>query len=194
MFPLGSIAGIRMGATLRGRDATRPDPDGSYRFVRIGDISQEGTLRTGAFVRITPNEPVNEDLWLQEGDVLFPNRGTRTTALAFPHAEPRTIVGPQFFVLRPDGTRLAPEYLAWYLRSPEAAAHFAARRKGTYVQIVQRKDLAELLVPLPPYDIQKQLVRLSELALNERELSQRLVDLKWRVANEQLVQVARDRG
>lgn len=194
MSPLGSIAGIRMGATLRGRDATRPDPNGSYRFVRIGDISQEGTLRTTEFVRITPNEPVNEDLWIQEGDVLFPNRGTRTTALTFPHAEPRTIVGPQFFILRPDRGRVAPEYLAWYLRSPEAAAHFEARRKGTYVQIVQRKDLAELLVPLPPYETQKQLVRISELALSERELSQRLAELKWRTANEQLIQLARDRG
>ena len=135
---LSSIADIRMGATLRGRDATRPDPNGSYQFVRIGDISQDGTLRTDDFLRIEPNDPVKEDLWLRPGDVLFPNRGTRTTALAFPLDQPRTIVGPQFFIVRPDNERVSAEYLAWFLRSAEAAAHFEARRKGTYVQIIQR--------------------------------------------------------
>ena len=140
---LSSIADIRMGATLRGRDATRPDPKGAYQFVRIGDISQDGTLRSEDFLRIEPNEPVREELWLRPGDVLFPNRGTRTTALAFPLDQPRIIVGPQFFIVRPDDERVSAEYLAWFLRSAEAAAHFEARRKGTYVQIIQRGDLAE---------------------------------------------------
>jgi restriction endonuclease S subunit len=182
-----------MGATLRGRDATRPDPNGSYRFVRIGDISQDGTLRNDDFLRIEPNEPVNEELWLRPGDVLFPNRGTRTTALAFHLDEARTIVGPQFFIVRPDQRRILPEYLAWFLRSAEAAAHFESRRKGTYVKIIQRSDLAELAIPLPPLDRQRQIVQVAELALQERELAERLQNLKWRCMNEQLVRIARRR-
>lgn len=188
---LSSIADIRMGATLRGRDATRPDPNGSYRFVRIGDISQDGTLRSDDFLRIEPNEPVNEELWLRPGDVLFPNRGTRTTALAFHLDEARTIVGPQFFILRPDQQRVLPEYLAWFLRSAEAVFHFESRRKGTYVKIIQRSDLAELAIPLPPLATQRQIVQVAELALQERELAERLQQLKWQCMNERLVRIAR---
>ncbi len=187
---LSSISDIRMGATLRGRDATRPDPNGSYRFVRIGDISQDGTLRSEDFVRIEPNEPVNEDLWLCSGDILFPNRGTRTTALAFPIDAPRIIVGPQFFIVRPNRKRVLPEYLAWYLRSAQSVAHFESRRKGTYVQIIQRSDLAELAIPLPSLEKQRQIVEVAALALEERELNERLVLLKSRYLNEQLVRVA----
>lgn len=183
-----------MGATLRGRDATRPDPNGSYRFVRIGDISQDGTLRSEDFLHIEPNEPVNEDLWLRPGDVLFPNRGTRTTALAFHLDQARTIVGPQFFIIRADQERILPEYLAWFLRSAEAAAHFESRRKGTYVQIIQRRDLAELEIPLPSLAMQRQIVQVAELALTERELSGRLQQLKWQYANEQLARIAWDSG
>jgi restriction endonuclease S subunit len=179
-----------MGATLRGRDATRPDPKGSYRFVRIGDISQDGTLRSDDFPRIEPNEPVNQDLWLCPGDVLFPNRGTRTTALAFPINAPRIIVGPQFFIVRPDRTRVMPEYLAWFLRSAQAVAHFESRRKGTYVQIIQRSDLAELAIPLPPLEEQHQIVAVAALALEERELTERLQNLKWRYTNGLLVRIA----
>lgn len=187
---LSSISDIRMGATLRGRDATRPDPKGSYRFVRIGDISQDGTLRSDDFVRIEPNEPVSEEMWLCSGDVLFPNRGTRTTALAFPIDEPRIIVGPQFFIVRPDRRRVLPEYLAWHLRSAQSVAHFDSRRKGTYVQIIQRSDLAELPVPLPSLEKQHQIVAVAALALEERELTERLQTLKWRYTNELLVRIA----
>lgn len=180
-----------MGATLRGRDATRPDPKGSYSFVRIGDISQDGTLRGHDFNRIEPNEPVNEDLWLRRGDVLFPNRGERTTAIAFPVEHPQTIVGPQFFIVRPDQRVIAPEYLAWFLRSAESVAHFETRRKGTYVKIIQRKDLAELEIPLPPLATQRKIVEIAGLVLEERELTERLSQLKWRYVNEQLVHAAK---
>src|SRR5207253_11500315 len=129
---LSSISEIRMGATLRGRDATRPDPNGSYRFIRIGDVSQEGTFKTTDFIRIEPNEKVNAELLLRPGDVLFPNRGTRTTAIAYRVDEHPTLVGAQFFIVRPDTTHLVPEYLAWFLRSEQAARYFETRRKGSY--------------------------------------------------------------
>ena len=176
-----------MGATLRGRDATRPDSKGSYRFVRIGDISQDGTLRSKDFLRIEPNEPIHEELWLRPGDVLFPNRGTRTTAFAFNLDEPRTIVGPQFFIIRPNRKIVLPEYLAWFLRSSQAGAHFESRRKGTYVQIIQRSDLAELEIPLPTLAKQLQVAHIAELARQERELAERLLQLKSRYTNEQLL-------
>jgi restriction endonuclease S subunit len=191
--PLGSIAEIRMGATLRGRDATHPDPNGSYRLVRIGDLSRDGTLENQDFTRIEPNESIPQGLWLRPGDVLFPNRGTRTTAIAFPIDEPRLIVGPQFFIVRPDRDRLLPEYLAWFLRSPQAATHFDMRRKGSYVQILQRSDVAELAIPLPPLEKQRQIVAVAELALQERKLMEQLQELKWRYTNELLVRAAGER-
>ena len=99
---LCSIAEIRTGATLRGRDATRPDPNGSYLFLRIGDISHDGVLLNDELLRIEPNEPINPRACLCTGDVLFSNRGARTTAFVFHALETRTIVGPQFFIIRAD--------------------------------------------------------------------------------------------
>jgi len=187
---LSSIADIRMGATLRGRDATRPDPNGSYRLLRIGDISQDGCLRPGELARIEPNEPVHQDLWLRPGDVLFPNRGIRTTAIAFPFDEPRMIVGPQFFIVRVNPDRALPEYIAWFLRSLDAASYFETRRKGTYVQIIQRKDLAELEIPLPPLATQRQIVQVANLALEERQLTERLAQVRWHFANARLIRAS----
>jgi restriction endonuclease S subunit len=183
-----------MGATLRGRDATRPVPSGSYRLVRIGDISQDGTWLNEDFVCIEPRQSVSEELILRSGDVLFPNRGTRTTAIAYRLDQKRTIAGAQFFVLRPETMRVLPEYLAWFLRTEEAAKYFTGKRKGTYVQIIERKDLADLKMPLPPLAVQKKILAAAELAVKERNLSEQLARLRYRLTNGQLLQAAGSSG
>jgi hypothetical protein len=189
-----SMAEIRMGVTLRGRDATRAVHAGSCRFVRIGDISQDGTWLNDQFIRIEPNESVREDLFLRPGDVLFPNRGTRTTAIAYLLDLPRTLAGAQFFVLRPHMGQVLPEYLAWFLRTEESARYFEGRRKGTYVPIIQRSDLAELEVFLPPLVVQQRIVDAAKLAVTERTLTERLARLRWKLISEQLAKAAGNAG
>lgn len=187
---LDSIAEIRMGATLRGRDATRPVPDGSFSFLRIGDITQDGTFDQADLVRIEPKESINEALILRAGDVLFPNRGTRTTALSFPGSTAPTIAGSQFFILRANPKKVWADYLSWFLRSEVAHQHFEERRKGSYVQIIQRKDLGELEMPLPSLANQHKIVEIALLAQQERSLSDQLTNLRWKLANQQLLQIA----
>jgi len=183
-----------MGATLRGRDATRPVSSGSCYFLRIGDISKDGELLTDELIRIEPNESISDDLFLRSDDVLFPNRGTRTTALVYRLDLPRTLVGAQFFVLRTDAERVLPEYLAWFLRTEEAARYFAGLRKGTYVKIIQRSDLAEMEMPVPPLKVQQKIVETGNLALRERILGENLASLRWKLANRQLVKSAMECG
>jgi restriction endonuclease S subunit len=191
MIKLGSIADIRMGATLRGRDATRPVPNGRFRLVRIGDLTQDGQWITDQFDRISPCESISPELLLRPGDVLFPNRGARTTACVFRFGYEDALAGAQFFLLRPDDQVLLPEFLAWYLRSQEAARHFDERRTGTHVKIIQREALTELNMPLPPLKVQGQIVELSQLQVTERDLTAAIAELKTRLLNHQLIQTAK---
>jgi restriction endonuclease S subunit len=179
-----------MGVTLRGRDATRVVEGGSCRLVRISDVSQDGTWVNTEFARIGPAEPIRDDHFLRSGDVLFPNRGTRTTAIIFRAEQPRVIAGAQFFVLRPHDASVLPEYLAWFLRTEDSARHFEERRKGTYVQIVERRDLEELELPLPPLEIQRKIVEVDALVIEERSLSERLAALKAKYINGSLLEKA----
>jgi hypothetical protein len=54
MLKLDSIAEIRAGVTLRGRDATRPVLEGPFHLVRIGDISREGRIAPAGVTRLKP--------------------------------------------------------------------------------------------------------------------------------------------
>ena len=188
---LAELSAVRMGVTLRGRDATRPVEGGSCRLVRISDVSQDGTWLNADFAHIEPAERIRDDHFLRSGDVLFPNRGTRTTAIAFRMEQPRIIAGAQFFVLRPNVARVVPEYLAWFLRSESAARHFEERRKGTYVQIVERRDLEDLDLPLPPLEMQRKIVEAAALAIEERSLSEKIAVLRARLVAGELLAAAR---
>ena len=176
MTPIGHIATVRMGVTLRGRDATRPDPNGSCRMIRISDISDDGNLLISDLFRFEPGENIRADAFLRPGDVLFPNRGIRTTAYAFDLQHTNVIVGAQFFIVRPDPTLALSAYVAWYLRGEAAAQYFQTLRKGTLVQTVQRKDVEGLTLPLPSLEKQSAIVELDRLATAEHELSIRLAD------------------
>lgn len=193
IVPLKSLAKIRMGATLRGRDATRPDPDGSCRIIRIGDIRDDGSFGNRDFPRIEPNEILDSSLFLQPGDVLFPNRGMRTTAVVFDESDSRIIVGAQFYVIHPDTRKILPEFLAWSLRTSEAARHFAVRRKGTLVQTLQRIDLEELAIALPPLAIQEKIVAIYQLSLEADALERRLTELRSVYLEQSLLKLARTR-
>jgi restriction endonuclease S subunit len=180
-----------MGATLRGRDATRPDPAGSCRLIQIGDLNNAGTFSNEDFTRIEPNETVNPSLYLRPGDLLFPNRGTRTTAAVLTHTAENILAGAQFFVVTRKSTDVLPEYLAWTLRTTEAARYFASRRKGTLVQTLQRFHLEEFPVPLPSLAVQGKILELADLERETRLLETRLAALRATHLEQSLLSAAR---
>jgi len=165
-----------MGVTLRGRDATRPDPNGSCYLVQISDLENDGTFRNENFARFEPNEPVNSSLFLRTGDILFPNRGTRTAAVVMTHAAKNILAGAQFFVLSRKTTEVIPAYLAWTLRTSEAARYFSSRRKGTLVQTLQRFHLEDFPVPLPSLEVQQAILKIDDLEREARALESRLAE------------------
>jgi restriction endonuclease S subunit len=191
MTPLGHIADVRMGVTLRGRDATRPDLNGSCRMIRISDLSDDGRLANDELVQFEPGETIKPDFFLRAGDVLFPNRGTRTTGYAFDLPDSNVIVGSQFYIIRPDFSIALPEYMAWFLRTGAASQHFHLRRKGTLVQTLQRRDIEELLLPLPPLAKQRSIVALDELAVQEHQISTQLANLRSIHLQQTLLQFSR---
>lgn len=184
---LDTITEIRAGVTLRGRDATRPVPGGSLHLVRIGDISREGQVVQEDIIQLESSESISPDQYLRSGDVLVAARGTRNTAAVYDMNLPTAIAGAQFFILRPSENVL-PAYLAWFLRSEPIRQHFDSRRKGSYIQLIRRSDLAEIEVPLPPLEEQRRIIEIASLIDRERTLAERLCALRSTYHSRQLLQ------
>lgn len=190
MPALSTIAEIRAGVTLRGRDATRAVAGGPFHLIRIGDIEENGHIIGGGVARISPREPISPDQLLRPRDVLVAARGSRNTAAVYEMDLQNPIAGSQFFILRP-APAVDARYLAWFLRTNTVRRHFDTRRKGSYVQLIQVADLAEIEVPLPPLPQQRQFVELADLAEAEHRLSGRLTELRARYFDHLLSRKAR---
>ena len=93
-------------------------------------------------------------------------------------------------MIRPDQTRVLPDYLAWVLRSAPTQENLNALKKGTHVPVIDRGALATLPIPLPPLIQQRQIVEIASLAQQERQLTERLLQLRAQFTNQQLVRFA----
>jgi hypothetical protein len=187
---LSQLATVRMGATLRGRDATRPDPAGPFLLIQISDLDDRGGFLPHDFTRVAPREPIPEPIFLRPGDLLFPNRGSRTTASVFEgHASP-VFVGAQFFIIRPISPDILPHYFAWTLRTGIASTYFDSHRRGSNVLTLQKATMENFEVPLPPLETQHAIVEMDRLHHHARDLESRLAVLRGIQLEESLTTLA----
>jgi hypothetical protein len=188
-LPIHQVANVRVGLTLRGREVPRPERAPACRLVRIGDIDDDGRLTQSELVAFSPATSVKAVHFLQRGDILFPNRGTRNVAAVFDREETNALAGSQFLILRPDPRQLVPAYLAWYLSSPAAAAHLNEFRCGSVVLTLPSGALESLVMPLPTLAKQTAIAALHALSLREQALQAEISRLRAAVVQQQLLSI-----
>lgn len=170
---LGEVATVQLGITFRGADAARHEPDGTHQLIRIGDLSDDGEIRAGAPNLIRLDELTTSRDELREGDVLVAARGTRMTAAVFDGSFP-AVVGSQFCIVRPDADRVLPDYLRWFLNLPSTQENLLSRARGTYVRSLSASALSDLMVPVPTIGRQREIAKIHELRLREKQLMAQL--------------------
>lgn len=170
---LREVADVQLGITLRGTDASRHDPSGTHQLVRIGDLSEDGSLRIAEPNLIRLDALTAHRSELRAGEVLLAARGTRMTAAVFDGGF-LAVAGSQFCVIRPHGGVLLPAYLRWFLNLPSTQESLNARARGSYVRSLPVNALGELQIPLPPLPRQHTISELHELRLREKQLMETL--------------------
>jgi len=170
------VAAVATGYPFRG--AVPIDPNGACRVVQMRDVEPNG-LRWAGVARVSLADP-RPDYWLQPGDVLFVPRGDSLYAgLVDAGVEDcPTISAPQLFRLRVHDEGLLPAFMVWQLNQRPFQKQLAERAGGTAQRLVRKADLQGLYVPLPPLDIQRQIVAFSALAECERAKLERLAELR----------------
>ena len=167
---LRDIADIRTGYQFRGK--VMPEPDGTVKVIQIKDITDRHQIRTDDLVTVKLDRP--DQYVTHKGDVLFLSRGHRLFAAVVVQAPPCTIATGYFFIVRPKGQNVLAPYLAWYLNQPAFQEALRPLVRGSHMPLVAKGDFQELSIPLPPLDVQRNIVRLNDLMDEERRLVDRL--------------------
>jgi len=167
---LSELAELRSGYPFRNRVETVAE--GGCRLVQMKDVDVLGGLREDQFARIEPPSNYQSHV-LRNGDVLMAGRGTRNPAVTYQAESGNTIAAANLFVLHPRGSAL-PDYLAWFLNLPATQSRLGAMRAGSSVPFVRLNELRELEVPVPDLELQKRIVEICKLILQEEELLTRI--------------------
>jgi restriction endonuclease S subunit len=178
---LKEIAEVRSGHSFRG--SIKETLDGNGFVIQTRDQSADGRIDWSNLIH-TDVAGRKEPEWLQAGDVIFAARGIRNLAswisendlsgLALP-----VICSPHYFQIRLDSaTALLPEFLAWQLNQSVAQRYFQQSAEGTMQVSIRRSVLEETPITIPPIEIQRKVVALSQRAHREEQIYQELIELR----------------
>lgn len=170
---LGLLAEIQMGYSFRSR--IEHDLEGDVAVVQMRDLDDGHGLSADRGVRVRLNDGMSRH-FLHVGDLVFRSRGRSYGAVLVRGDVGPLVLAAPLLLVRPH--EVHPEYLYWYLNSRAAMAQLAAVAEGTSVQMISTESLKSLDVPLPSSGVQRRIAAVADLATRERELADRIVDLR----------------
>lgn len=96
---------------------------------------------------------------IQKGDILFSNTGT-VGKMALVLEDPKNWgVNEGIYVIKPKQDLIISKFLYYYLGSTRAIKDYSAKFTGSTLKHVTQKALMLLRIPIPPLEIQKEIVK-----------------------------------
>ena len=149
--PLAELAKLEYGFT------TKANTQGDTRLIRITDISKDGTLhpKDQKFITLTDE---SRDFLLKKGDILVARTGaTYGKTMLFEEDFP-AVFASYLIRLRFSSSRVTPGYYWAFVQSNAYWCQAKALVTGGGQPQFNSNALKHILLPLPPMDIQEQIV------------------------------------
>lgn len=172
---LQDIADIRVGATMRGKDASRETDEAGLPLLRISDLTQDGRVEFSESPHFIAEDSTKEQFRVRPDDILVANRGVRMTAAITP-PDLKAFIGGQLFYVRVKRDSLSPQFIHWFLNLASTQQTLLSQTRGSYVQNLSIKTLRDLEIPAPPPELQEKVVELARLAREEQALIQQIAE------------------
>ncbi len=163
---LKSVADIQFGFY------DKPKPEGEVRYIQSINFSFE---HPSAFLS---KDTVSPNHLLKDNDILFAAKGVRNTALKFTGSFGPAVASSIFFVIKPDIHKVLSDYLVLYLNDLKTQKLLRSLTGTTTVPHINKKDLAEIEILLPPLDQQKKIVKLMLQWEEEKKITEQLMEKK----------------
>ena len=157
---------VILGKPQYGSGARRVSYDGKVRYVRITDLTDSGDLK--------PDDPVSPsiiqpELFLEPGDLLIARSGS--VGRTYLHGDlPGTYQYAGYLIrFRIDPEKALPEYIFHLSKSDLWQEWISSNSKTGTLTNINAKQYGSFLFPLPPLEVQKEIVA-------EAEAYQRVID------------------
>lgn len=173
---LAEISQIQMGYSFRTK-LELSEGDGIF-VIQMKDLTEENTVSSDHLLRSNQVE-AKDSILVRKGDLIFRSRGgTNNSAIVLNDLPPAVVAAPLFRIRISNPSSILPEYINWYLSSPNAQRYFAGIAEGSSQRMISKSSLEDLEVPIPSTDKQKKIIELQRLAQVENRILHRLAKKK----------------
>lgn len=115
---------------------------------------------------------------LRDGDILLISKGENNRACLYHKTIGQAVASSTFFVFRLRESNLLPAFLQWYLNTAYMQEMFAGLSKGTQIASLSKKTLADIEIPSPPLETQREILDIQGLWDKEKALTNALLNQK----------------
>ncbi len=170
MLELKNIAQVLSGVSVR------ESKGGSARFMRLADLSD---LRAGREPILAVGEmpAVARALTIEPGDLVVGARGSTTDVCLGSEPIFGAFVSVDLYLVRPDQTRVNPQYLVAFLELPATQVLLSTGKQGSGLARLAKDALETLQISLPPLDHQQMIACLAQAFNQEDRLLRKLSEL-----------------
>ena len=185
-LPDNNMKGYRLGtigdviSDVHYGTSAKASENGKYIYIRMNNITYEGTLDLADVKRINVADSELENYVVRYGDVLFNRTNSRDLVgktCMYDRKEPMIIAG--YIIRLRMNDQVIPEYLSLFMNTRYAKKLLLGMAKGAVGQAnINAKELQKIQIIIPPIDEQKQFaafVRQSDKS--KFELEQALAEL-----------------
>ena len=150
------------------------------KMVNMGELFAYPRLRNVPMRRVELTETETHRFGLRTGDLIFARRslvaeGAGKCSIVLDAPEP-TAFESSIIRARPDATKANPLFLYYYFNSPAGLHGLDSIRRHVAVAGITGKDLASLVVPLPPLLQQQAIAHILGTLDDKIELNRRIID------------------
>jgi restriction endonuclease S subunit len=187
---LSSVCEVQTGYTARSK--LEPTTGGGIPAIQLRDLRGEEAFDPDGLPSY-PLGPSFERYWAGAGDVLFRSRGERNTAvLIAPHTKSAAVAVLPLMVLRPKHEIIDSAYLAWFINQSESQRYFDKYASPSTLRMISKQCIDDLAVALPDLETQRLVVQVAQLARQEHDLAQRLIDKRQQLTEFALLRQVRN--
>ena len=154
-------------------------------YLRLSEI-HDGVISEN-LPKISHIDEKQEKLLLMQDDIILSRNGYPFKMALFNMQEKNVKVLPvgNLYVLRADKKQINPVYLKAYLESQQGIANLKGMLTGVAMQVISTERLKQLLVPVPPMEVQNKIAEKYLAIMDEIEV----LNLKINAAKDRLMHV-----
>lgn len=157
--------------------ASKHNVHGDAFFVSLRDF--DGDL---SYLKTSPKIETNDvkkKYIVSENDLLFSTRLKFNAFLLPESSQSKYVASNSFAIIKPNITRVLPEYLYWFLNHPNTQIKLIHLSQGqSRVPYINLKKLETLEIELPKMEVQQEISTVYKLHQKEKQLTQKLIQKK----------------